>query len=59
MPKFTAKQRWMQAFEDAVVAADEKHRGKIEWQTAEFFHGQGKAAREAAAQYVETRKDAR
>ena len=56
MRNFELRRNWYAKFESLVVDAAEKHRGKIEWQTAIFFYESGMSAEDAAKKYVETRK---
>ena len=48
---------WMAKFSDAVVGLEPQHAGRIEWPSAKHFHNQGMNAAEAAALYVNNRKE--
>ena len=52
-----AQVRWMEKFENEVVAADKKHAGKIDWSSAKHLFNLGKGPDEAAEQYVKNRVD--
>jgi hypothetical protein len=51
------RSQWMADFENTVVALDDKHRGKIDWNTASHFFNIGQMTKDAAEKYVATRKD--
>jgi hypothetical protein len=53
----SGKPKWMADFEKHVVAHDEKHRGKIEWDSAHYFHNTGHSPEEAAKKYVSSRNE--
>ena len=43
---------WLAAFSDAVITADARHAGRIEWPTALHLFHQGLAPVDAAARYL-------
>ena len=43
---------WLAAFSDAVITADARHAGRIEWPTALHLFHQGLAPADAAARYL-------
>jgi len=51
------KEKWLAAFEDAVVAIDKKHIGKIDWNTAQHLFNIGDTPKEAAEKYTANRKN--
>lgn len=46
---------WLAAFSDAVITADARHAGRIDWPTAKHFYFEGLAPADAARQYVANR----
>ena len=48
---------WMARFADAVVTLEPRHAGRIEWPSAKHFYYEGRQPQEAAAQYVDNRKE--
>lgn len=48
---------WLAAFSDAVIAADARHSGRIDWPTALHLFHQGQAPADAARQYVTNRPE--
>lgn len=48
---------WKAQFADLVVRFEPKHAGRIEWSSAQYFYNQGMDADEAAALYVNNRKE--
>ena len=47
---------WLAAFSDAVITADARHAGRIDWPTAKHFYFEGLAPADAAARYVANRQ---
>lgn len=47
---------WLAAFSDAVITADARHAGRIDWPTAKHFYFEGLAPTDAAARYVANRQ---
>ena len=48
---------WKAAFSDAVVTAESRHAGRIEWPSATYFYNQGMTPTEAAALYIKNRQE--
>ena len=48
---------YLAAFSDAVVALEPAHAGRIEWPSALHFYFTGVPVADAAAKYVNNRKD--
>jgi hypothetical protein len=46
------RQKWMQAFESAVVSVREELSGRIDWDTATYFYHQGITPEVAAQRYL-------
>lgn len=49
---------WMARFSDAVVTAEPKHAGKIEWPSAKHFFNSGMTPTDAARTYIKNRQGA-
>ena len=48
---------WLATFSDAVITADARHAGQIDWPTAHHFYFSGLAPAEAAARYIANRPE--
>jgi len=53
--KAQRQSQWMTEFNDAVVALDAKHSGRIDWNSANHFFYTGLSAKEAAEKYINNR----
>lgn len=47
---------WMARFSDAVIAAEPKHAGRIEWPSAKHFFHSGMTPGDAARTYIKNRQ---
>lgn len=47
--------QWLADFSDAVVTADSRHAGRIEWDAALHFYFSGMSVADASMQYVSNR----
>ena len=56
--RINLKAAWLTQFEDYVLILDNKHAGKIDWNTAIHLFNQGMDCKDAANQYVNNRKGA-
>lgn len=57
MTKAQRAAEWKAAFSDAVLTADPRHAGRIEWPSADHFYFQGMTPTEAAALYIKNRQE--
>ena len=51
------KAEWMGRFEDELLKRAPQYRGKVEWDSANFFYYAGDSVAAAVDQYIENRED--
>ena len=56
-PKHQREAAWKADFSDAVVTAEPRHAGRIEWPSATYFYLQGMTPTDAAALNIKIRQE--